>query len=300
MKNQNIFKTVEFYFTAFLLILFISLNFFFTKQTTEKYAIDIMILSIFLGISFGLVIISEKSKNKILLRLLAFFTFFHFILFPFIYVYLLNTDANSLRIEKDVIINEKENEVLEINKMYGESLLNKKEILEDILNTEKLFLKYNIDSIRTNQMFLLNKYIVISNYSIKFSGNHPPEPVTALHFYDNKGNYKLDLETEGDEKNISQLLQNSIKSFNNLQDLKNRDIQNLRVNKFWSYKNVLPYSLNIFITSNIVPKNRIANVVYFIHNFFVFTVVLSLILGFVQNYYSSTNRKDSTNDSNHN
>lgn len=292
MKNQNIFKTAEFYFSLFLLILFIILNLFLTKQTNEKYAIDIMILITFLGLSFGLFMISEKSKHKILLRLLAFFIFFHFIFFPFIYVYLLNSNTNSLKIEKDILNTEKENEVLEINKIYGGSILDKKEILQDIANTEMNFLKYNIDSIRTNQMFLLKKYIVISNYNIKFTSNHPPEAIKTLHFYDNNGNYKLNIEIEGDEKNIRQLFQNSINDYNDLQDLKNKDIQNLKINKFWSYKNILPYSLNIFITSNFIPKTKTANIVYFIHNFFVFSVIVSLILGFVQNYYSSASKSN--------
>jgi hypothetical protein len=63
----------------------------------------------------------------------------------------------------------------------------------------------------------------------------------------------------------------------------------LNKNDIWTYKQLLPYSINIFSTSNIVPKSRIANIIFHLHQFFVGTIIISLLVGFFSGYFVSKN-----------
>lgn len=264
--------------------------FLFNKQTVEKYTYDIMIITIFIALSVGIFLISKKTKFSILLKLISFFIFFHFIFFPFIYVYLLNTNTNNIKIEKDVLNSEISNSYSNLDEIYGKSLSEKHKIIDDILKTEKKFLETKIDSIKLNQMFILNKYIIIYNYGYKFKER---DPYVIFHLYNKKGIYISQIDDiKADFLNVNSVFKVALKETKNLQKLKTREIEQVKNNQFWSYKNVLPYSINIFYTSNLVPKSRISNVIYFIHNTFVFITLMSLIIGFLQSYISIKIKKE--------
>jgi len=259
---------------------------FIEKQQAGDFVLDIMIVCIFLALTIAFSYLAARRKNRILYIMAAIFTFCHFIAFPMIYTYLLNSNPNNLRIEKDILDSEKSNQYTLIKETYGESNVRKQQILNDLLINEMPFAAVIPDSIKDYQMFILKKYIVVSNFKLEHRGNHPPEVVKSLNIYNKNGNLLLILDNEHDFPKVSSLLQNSIEDYKNIESKKNKAIGDLNVNKFWSYKSVLPYSINIFITSNLVPKSKIANAIYFIHNFFIFTFLLSFIVGIAQTLYS--------------
>jgi len=280
----------EIYSIASLSAILIIPYFLFTQQTFEKYAYDTMILVIFITLSVGLFIVSKNAKHSILLKLSSIFIFFHFILFPFIYVYLLNTNPNNIRIEKDVLNSEIISSYNNIDDIYGKSLLEKKSLITNLLQTDKDFLKILVDSLKLNQLFLLKNNIAVLNYKLWEKSKHPIYYET-FYFYNKKGEYIADIKVEDENViNINDLLKKELKNVKELQSLKKQEIEEIKAHKFWSYKNILPYSINIIYTSNFVPKSKISNFVYFIHNTFVYAIVLSLIIGFLQNFIS--NKKD--------
>jgi hypothetical protein len=277
----------EIYSTTAISLLLSIPYFFFTEQTLEKYTYDIMILIIFISLSVGLFIISKSTKHTILLKLFSIFIFFHFVFFPFIYVYLLNTNPNNIKIEKEVLDSEIISSYDNIDEIYGRTLLEKEKLINNILHKEKDFIKIKINSLKPNQMFILKENIAVLNYSFETKGKHPISFETFF-FYNKKGEYITDLKIRDENiVNIDNLLKNELTNVRKLQSLKKKEIEQVKTHKFWSYKNILPYSINIFYTSNFVPKSKISNIVYFIHNTFIFVIVLSLIIGFLPNFFTN-------------
>ncbi|MBP1222644.1 hypothetical protein [Flavobacterium sp. 1355] len=261
------------------------------EEKVIDYVYDIMLICVFTGIVLASwYFTSRKLKNQLLFKLIAVFVFFHCVAFPLVYTYLLNSDPSNLRIEKDILESEKSNQFVLVKEIYGETSIHKQNILQDIISHEPLFARTNTDSIKNNQMYILKNYIIVADYQLSFGGNHPPEPIRSLTIYDKKGNYKLFVENEKEFRNISSVFADAINKYKSVETKKNNEIDKIKVNKFWSYKSVLPYSLNIFTNGNLVPKSKIANTIYFIHNLFIFIFILSIIVGILQNIYTDQNK----------
>ncbi|WP_310594490.1 hypothetical protein [Flavobacterium sp.] len=277
----------EIYSTTAISLLLSIPYYLFSEQTLEKYTYDIMILIIFISLSVGLFIKSKSTKHTILLKLFSIFIFFHFVFFPFVYVYLLNTNPNNIKIEKDVLDSEIISSYDNIDEIYGRTLLEKEKLINNILHNEKDFIKVKVNSLKLNQMLILKENIAVLNYSFETKGKHPRFFETFF-FYNKKGEYITDLKIRDENiLNIENLLKNELINVRKLQSLKKKEIEQVKTHKFWSYKNILPYSINIFYTSNFVPKSKISNIVYFIHNTFIFVIILSLIIGFLQNFFTN-------------
>ncbi|WP_433829612.1 hypothetical protein [Flavobacterium anhuiense] len=254
----------------------------YTKQQVNEYIFDVMIMTVFIALSSSFLYV-YIIKKKVLYLLVAIFTFFHFVVFPFCYTSLLNSNSNNLKIEQDILESEKSNQYLLVAEIYGESNIAKQKVLNDLITNENGFVNLTEEKISDNQMFILSNYIVVSTYVRRdIGGKHPPEPIRAFNIYKKNGVFILSVDADIDYKNVRNLFKSEIINFKNLEVKKNKAIKDIYSNKFWSYKNVLPYSMNIFITSNIVPKSKVANTLFFIHNIFIFSFLLSMIIGFVQ------------------
>lgn len=253
----------------------------YTKQQVDEYIFDVMIMTVFITLASSFFYVYVVSR-KVLYLLASIFTFFHFVAFPLFYTYLLNSNPNNLKIEQDILKSEKSNQYLMVKEFYGESNIAKQKVLSDLITNENHFVNLTRENIHDNQMFILSNYIVISTYKAKNTGGkHPIEPVECFNIYKKNGSFILSVDADVDYINVKKLFNSEIANFKNLEIKKNNAIKDIHLNKFWSYKSILPYSINIFITSNIVPKSKTANAIFFIHNIVIFSFVLSMIAGFV-------------------
>ncbi|MRX70255.1 hypothetical protein SAMN06265349_101743 [Flavobacterium resistens] len=264
----------------------------YTKQEGEEYIFDIMIIIVFVALA-GAFIYLYLIKKNILYLLISIFVFFHFVVFPFCYTFLLNSNPNNLKIEQDILQSEKSNQYLLVRKIYGKSNIVKQRVLNDLIKNEKDFINLTQEKISENQMFILSNYIVISTFrTIDRGGKHPPEPINCFNIYKKNGSFLLSVNADIDYINLKNLLISEIANLKDLEVRKNKAIDEINSNKFWSYKNVLPYSMNIFITSNLVPKSKIANTIFFIHNIFIFSFLLTMIISYVHTII--TNKENAT------
>ncbi len=83
------------------------------------------------------------------------------------------------------------------------------------------------------------------------------------------------------------------KELNKLKSLKEENFNELNIiksNKFWSYKEVLPYTINILFTDSFKPKRRVSQVVHFLHNIIVAGFLLSFIVSLFQDFITRDRR----------
>ena len=77
------------------------------------------------------------------------------------------------------------------------------------------------------------------------------------------------------EKGLDELKQFSRKRIHQLKMIES--------NTFWSYKEVLPYTINILFSDSFKPKNSFSQAVHFLHNIVVAVFLLGFIVSLLQN-----------------
>lgn len=265
---------------------------FFSKESVEKYSLDISLIIVILFLSISLYTNPSRFKYPLLSKLVSIFFFFHFFFFPLIYVYMLNNNPDSFQIDKHIYSIEKHEEFQNVNTIYGNDIDENKKLIDYFLQHERDFLELKSNQLILNKVYFLKKFFVIKGFRVLMSNKHGPEPQEVLNIYDFKYNFinYFDLNDEGNS--LKNILENEKNQLINKSYLKADELKKIGENKFWSFKRVLPYTINIFFTDNFSPKNKLSNIIYFIHNIFIFMLLLSLIFGLIQNYLVPTINKE--------
>ncbi|WP_109097731.1 hypothetical protein [Aquimarina sp. AU58] len=262
---------------------------------TEYYD-DLLIALIILIFPLGLWTFSRLSKFKIILRMFSVFVFLHLIFFPFIYLWLIQEDQNSIKFDSIVSKENKTESLRQLDQQFKPVKISEKlEILRIIITDENnenlnklLFIPYNYG------VLMLNDFLVYP-----YAEMRPRENVHYLILCDKSGKFLFKMPYLNGHNDNNTIDITFMDFFKNSITILNKELGTYKKKKeiidekddFWNYRKILPYSLNINSNSNMKPITKLANIVYAIHNFFVFGLILSIILRLISSHVSLKSRK---------
>lgn len=255
------------------------------------YFIDFLVVLFFLILSIFLWKISttRKSKhNRLLFQSISLFVLFHLMIFPITYTFIINHDYENIRIDENIFINEKEKKLEEAKRIENEinsdykTILTKKEINELLTSDKEALDSIHWQDINNKQLlFLTNRILTGKNKNIAIPGSKLRK---SIDIYKLDGKKSASISSESDKNYLSEILKEHIIELDSKKNEITKEIERIESNSFWSYRQVLPYTINILFTSNFEPKSKSANIVYFIHNVLVVGFLFTLIFGSFQHF----------------
>jgi hypothetical protein len=261
-----------------------------------NYIINIVIILLFLYASYSLWKLSKRRKeNSLLLKMISLFILIHLVIFPIIYVLIINNNPKSIEIDNKILSFEKEIKLKDLELSYSKKdIENQKLIIEEILNTEIDFLKESeiawpeyYDNFEEDEEGL-NDVIYLKNSTLLFYMRFKETPATPfgrfIIIYPKDESFKSFELNGGFEMEVIDILKKELNRLKLFTEEKFNQLNAIKSNKFWSYKEVLPYTINILFTDSFKPKSRVSNIIYFIHNLVVAIFLLSFIVSLSQSY----------------
>lgn len=187
--------------------------------------IDIFLILIFAYLCYKLFIISfKKNKRKKLYRSVSVFFLFHIIIFPIIYVLIINNNPESVEINGRIIVSEKNIKLSEFNNFYDTDIQYQKEVISRIIkeNKEKTN-NLTVDSITNKKLLFLNSNIISIHSSQTIPGPNA-EKLGHIAFevfiFDKKGNYLFDFIAADKNNKITSVLSNYISELSSKENKK--------------------------------------------------------------------------------
>jgi hypothetical protein len=224
----------------------------------------------------------KRDKSKLLLRVTSIFILAHLIIFPLIYLSIINGDPESIDIDDKIVNNEKDIRLKEFQKSNNTDFQHKKKILNKILiDDKKLISNVSLNDIIDRKLLILNSNIIGSRYYDLPPGNQNNKIIII---YDKQGNQLFNFIVNYKIDGITSALEDYLTELTIKENSKAKELEIIESNSFWSYRRILPYTLNILFTENFNPKSQTSNFVYFIHNILVLGFLLSFIMTLLQNY----------------
>jgi len=263
-----------------------------------NFILDCLVVLLFAYLSRVLWVISKKKRASqvvLLLRTISWFTLLHLILFPIIYVFLINSNTSSIEIDENIVTYERDVKLSEAKRIYNEIDLDsiskqQRKVINGVLAYEKL----NLETIDWNDIDD-DRLILLGSNIIKGYTRYRNKPIDQVHkvitIYNSIGEKVCEFKTCSSEEKLSNILVDYLDELNMERDEIEGEIETIKSDKFWSYRQILPYTLNILFTDNFNPKSRMANVVYFVHNILVVGFLLTFIVNLFQ-YYLLSNKQE--------
>ncbi|RSC93326.1 hypothetical protein [Tenacibaculum singaporense] len=225
----------------------------------------------------------------------------HFIVFPKVYVYILKNNPQSFKFDEYIQNNEKEISLKEVVKEYSpEELVSQKSLVDSIIELDEGQLKKKLEYLRGGNILKIDDfqfYIDIEEREL-LPGQDSDELVLRfdLKICNKEGilitsindNYGSEVNYKNTVKSFLRNISNDLKY--SLENYKTIRMQIEERNIFWTYDKILPYSINIFNTSNINPKSRLANNIVFLHQ------ILLGIIGVVILFFITLTKANSSKD----
>lgn len=265
--------------------------------------INTVIILTLLYTSYSLWKIGKRRKeNGLLFKMISLFILIHIVIFPIIYVLIINNDPSSIEIDNKILSFEKEAKLKDLELSYNKKDIESQElIIEDILSSD-------IELLKEEDIFWLDDYYTFDEdepdnfittkkrtlYFYERSKQTPAIPFGKFIRINSKNKNFKEFELKGDfnmtaieilKKRLDELKQLKHKRFNQLNIIK--------LNKFWSYKEVLPYTINILFTDSFKPKRKGAQIIHFLQNVVVAAFLLSFIVSLFQNYITKEDKNQS-------
>lgn len=260
-----------------------------TTLSPIGYDWDAVLIMTFILISIFVYLYAESSKYKWILKLLSIYIFINTIIFPLSYLLLLKSNPISFKVENQILNYEKGNSLSELNTNYNPQTLKKtisvvKEILED---TSKV-LSQNISEINNGNIVFCGSYVISKDCASKVSTR--PMYVGRINICNQKGENAAILidKNEGCKLSYSdQSIRHYLSLKKNHLDNRLKDFVKERKtieddNNYWTYRQLLPYTISIFSTGNLTPISKIANLLFQAHKFFSNILMLTLLISLVQ------------------
>lgn len=224
----------------------------------------------------------KKSKGKLLLRVISIFILAHLVIFPLIYTSLINNNPKSIEIHSTIINNEKNKKLKEFNRDNNFDFQYEKNLINKILSRNDSVLKISyINDFEDQNLLFLNSTIVYCHWEFT-----PPGHVynKKIIIYDKLGNKLYDFnDSYYKNESFKDALKSHIEGLTSKEKEKIQKLSIIKSNAFWSYRRILPYTLNILFNSNFNAISANAQIVYYIHNFLVLGFLLSFITSLLQN-----------------
>ncbi|MDY0780826.1 hypothetical protein [Tenacibaculum sp. IB213877] len=256
--------------------------------------INIILVLILLYTSYLLWKIGKKRKvNGLLFKMISLFILIHVVIFPIIYILIINNDPTSIEIDNKILSLEKEAKLKGLESEYNIKDIEYQEfIIEDILKSEtELLIESNIYWSDNNETFDEDEpdnFIITKNSTLYFYEKYreaPKDPYGRFIVINpkNEDYKKIELKSGFNVKAID-ILRKKLEELKLLKKQRFTQLNIINSNKFWSYKEVLPYTINILFTDSFKPNNRTSQIVHFLHNIIVLVFLLSLIVSLLQSY----------------
>lgn len=235
---------------------------------------------------------NSKHENKLLIRVVSLFILVHLIIFPIIYVVIINNDINSIEIDNRILSYEKEVKLKDLKSNYKTyDLKNQIRIIDDILKTEidkikKAEFSWE-DEVELGENVMVG-FMYLKNYTLTIQTRYREITIDPfgqfVMIYPNEGYKTFEINTQDFDKELENILRDYLNELKGKYKEMSNKLDNIQSNKFWTYKQILPYTVNILFTDNFKPKSKLSNVVHFIHNIIVVCFLLGLIVSLSQNY----------------
>ncbi|GFD72578.1 hypothetical protein KUL113_19980 [Tenacibaculum sp. KUL113] len=234
--------------------------------------------------------------------MISLFILIHIVIFPIIYVLIINNDPSSIEIDNKILSFEKEAKLKDLELSYNKKdIENQIFVIEDIIASSSELLKeedifwlddyYTFDEDEPDNFITTKKSML---YFYERSKETPAIPFGKFIRINSKNKNFKEFELKGDfnmtaieilKKRLNELKQLKYKRFNQLNIIKS--------NKFWSYKEVLPYTINILFTDSFKPKRKGAQIIHFLHNIIVAVFILGFIVSLLQNNLTKEDKNQS-------
>ncbi len=257
------------------------------------FVINIIIILVFLFISYYLWKKGkERKENALLFKMISLFVLLHIVIFPIIYVLIIKNDSSSIEIDSKVLSFEKKSKLNNLDLSYNKNEIeNQKLIVEDILNNGKKLLEretiYWFNDNDISNEYEADHSITIDNIVLYFYERDKEIPHDPYGRFINVApkdkNYK-EFELKGDfDMSVIEILEKGLRRLELLSKERKNELNIIESNKFWSYKEVLPYTINILFSDSFKPKKSFSQLVHFFHNVLVAVFLLGFIVGLLQN-----------------
>lgn len=263
------------------------------SQRNKDFALGIGVLVI----CALLLLVSFKSRYRLVLRLLSAFILLHLLVFPIVYVRILKFDSKAFEFDGTIAGNEKLTSLSEIESSYSPKEAQENvELLSRILQSDSSILDTALRYLKEGNLIVVDSFILaISHERYPRPPGDIPAPMSPyLYITNSAGQLKNSFNELGNMqfipsstpiRAILQRFESHFKGRVEGYQSATRKIE--KDNDIWTYRNILSYSVNIFFTSNMVPKSRMANVLVFLHNLIVVVFLLGTTVGVAQNFITS-------------
>lgn len=278
--------------------------------------INTVIILTLLYTSYSLWKIGKRRKeNSLLFKMISLFILIHIVIFPIIYVLIINNDPSSIEIDNKILSFEKEAKLKDLELSYNKKdIESQKLIIEDILENELETIKkstYYWED-QTRSVFVEDEY----DEDEEETGNEDLDNFISLEKYklvlyekyrqmvtddfgrfiviNPKNGYQIfEISTLSFDSGVIDVLKENLTRLKSVEDKINGQLNIIKSNKFWSYKEVLPYTINILFTDSFKPKRKGAQIIHFLHNVVVAAFLLSFIVSLFQNYITKEDKNQS-------
>ncbi|WP_176829811.1 hypothetical protein [Tenacibaculum sp. MAR_2009_124] len=224
--------------------------------------------------------------------MISLFILIHVVVFPIIYVLIIKNDPSSIEIDSKVLSFEKKSQLNNLELNYNKNDIdNQKLIIENILkNDKKLLEKETIYWFNDNDPFHEDEpdYSITTGSSTLYFYERdkeiPNEPYGRFIEVEPKDKSYKDFELKGDfEMSVIEILDKGLRRLELLSKERKNELKIIKSNKFWSYKEVLPYTINILFSDSFKPKKSFSQLVHFLHNVLVAVFLFGFIVSLLQN-----------------
>ncbi|MDO6758880.1 hypothetical protein Q4566_01605 [Tamlana sp. 2_MG-2023] len=255
----------------------------------EKYSLDFLLISIVLLCSIGIYLYASKTHYKTLLRVFAVYIFINFLIFPLLYLSLLKVNPESFKIENSISKSEQTISITDLENSYSpKNLKSNLLVVNSLLEETGAELDVNISVLNNGNTIKTKLYLLSKDcHSVKARRPMYKACLNICDFAGNKITSILD-KNEGCLLNPKQV---TVREFINLE----KDKINKRIKQFdkehkeitekgnyWTYNQLLSYSINTFSTGNFIPISKLANILFYLHFFIGNGILLTILIAFIQ------------------
>lgn len=255
----------------------------------SEYILDFTVISVFLYTSIILWKIARKKETKqlkLLLKTISIFILIHLIVFPLAYMILINQEANSIKIENNIIAferNEKLEKAYQLRNEIDQKLIKKQK--PELTNFYQKYInqlsKIDWKNIDDKRIIKIDSFMICGETRPLI---RPGVFYKEIEIYNLSGFKQFEFIIESDRKNLADIFNNYLEKIESDRNRISQEIMEIKKNQFWNYRQILPYTLNILFTSNFNPQSRTANLIYFAHNILVVGFLMTLIMNLFQFY----------------
>jgi hypothetical protein len=236
----------------------------------------------------------KNDKHKKFLYVFSVYIILKLVVFPIVYLSLLKVDANSFQFQSNIQTNEKLKRIEDLKNYYKtDELRHDSLLIHELLLDTSYIMNSKIAHLEKGNLVFLSNFIVMksvvstSNLKHRKSAFSLSLNKTNGEYFDKLLNYEMLSKVEPDSLTLKQYLI-SLKSISEkrLSDYNDKVFEVESLNDTWSYKQLIPYTINISSNGNMTPISHWANIVYYIDYLLTGTILAGFLLSLLWEFFS--------------